>query len=175
MRTGAIIRHAATALVCVFVAAAAGAAEHRTEHTFGLAEGETAPAATLDDAAWLIGTWKGKAFGQDFEQFWSAPSADSMIGTFKLMNEGDVSFYELLMLSVDEGTLSLKVKHFNPDFTAWEDKADFINFRLVKFDEDELHFSGLSFYRRDDGNMDAYIVMRSDAGLREEKLVYRRD
>ena len=174
MRSSISNRLAVIALICAY-AFSAGAAEPRTEHTFGLAEGETAPTATLDDAAWLIGAWKGTAFGQEFEQVWSAPSAGSMIGTFKLMEEDEVSFYELLMLSVDDGTLSLKVKHFNPDFSAWEDKADFINFRLVKFDDDELHFSGLSFYRRDDGNLDAYIVMRSDAGLREEKLVYRRD
>ena len=29
----------------------------------------------------------------------------------------------LLLLVEEEGSLSLKVKHFNADFTAWEDKA----------------------------------------------------
>ena len=154
--------------------ACATAAEPRTEHTFRLAEGEAAPAATLADAAWLVGSWTGTAFGQEFEEVWSPPSAGSMIGTFKLLDEGEVSFYELLLLSVDEGTLSLKVKHFNPDFSAWEDKTDFINFRLVKFTADELHFGGLSFYRRDSNNIDGYIVMRNGDEMREEKLVYRR-
>ncbi len=149
-------------------------AEPRTEHTYRLSDGESPPAATLADASWLVGSWVGTAFGQEFEQVWSAPSAGSMIGTFKLMSGDEVSFYELLQLSVDDGTLSLKVKHFNADFTAWEDKEDFVDFRLVKFDDDELHFSGLSFYRLDDDHIDGYIVMRSGDEIREEKLVYRR-
>ena len=150
------------------------AAETRTAHTYRLAPNEAPPPATLDDAHWLVGSYSGTAFGGQFEQHWSAPSAGTMVGTFKLMQDGAVTFYELLLLSVEDGTLSLKVKHFNPDFSAWEEKADFIDFRLVKFDNDELHFGGLSFYRRGDDAIDAYIVMRSGETVREEKLEYRR-
>ena len=78
------------------------------------------------------------------------------------------------MLSVEEGSLSLKVKHFNADFTAWEEKADYINFRLVKKDDDALHFGGLSFYRRDDGSMGGYIVMKNGDEVREHHLKYNR-
>lgn len=156
------------------VAAQSWAAEPRTAHTYKLGPNEAPPAATLGDAHWLVGSYSGAAFGGQFEQHWSAPSAGTMVGTFKLMEDGAVTFYELLLLSVDDGTLSLKVKHFNPDFTAWEEKTDFIDFRLVKFDNDELHFGGLSFYRRGDDTIDAYIVMRSGETVREEKLEYRR-
>jgi hypothetical protein len=70
--------------------------------------------------------------------------------------------------------LSLKVKHFNADFTAWEEKGDFVDFRLVKLEPDAIHFSGLSFYKRDDNGFDGYIVLRNASGVREEKLVYAR-
>ena len=150
------------------------AAEPRTENTYQLSEGEQRPAATLDDAKWLAGSWSGTAFGQVFEEVWNAPSADSMIGMFKLMSDDGVAFYELMLLTVDDGTLSLKVKHFNPDFSAWEEKNDFVNFRLVKKEPDALHFGGISFYRRDAQTMDAYIVMRGDAGVSEHHLAYKR-
>ena len=39
-----------------------------------------------------------------------------------------VEFYELLLLTVEEGSLSLKVKHFNADFTAWEAKDEAVRF-----------------------------------------------
>lgn len=162
---------------CIFsalISALAFAAEPRTEHTFKLEDGETRPAATLDDAAFLVGSWTGSGFGQQFEQVWNPPSAGSMIGLFKLMSADGVSFYELLLLTVDEGTLSLKVKHFNADFTAWEEKADFINFRLVKKESGALHFGGISFYRRDADNMDAYLVMKNGEDVSEQHLVYRR-
>ena len=122
----------------------------------------------------MVGNWAGEAFGGTFEEGWNPPSAGSMIGFFKLMGDEAVAFYELLLLVEEEGSLSLKVKHFNPDFTAWEDKEDYIRFRFIKAEEDAVHFSGLSFYRIDDDTMHGYIVMRSGEEIREEKLVYRR-
>lgn len=152
----------------------AQSAEPRTEHTYQLAEGESRPAATLADAAFLVGSWEGTAFGGHIEQVWNSPSAGSMVGMFKYFVDDEVAFYELLLMAVDEGSLSLKVKHFSPDFTAWEEKDDFVEFRLVKIEEDALHFGGLSFYKRGDDAMDGYIVMKNAEGIREEALVYRR-
>ncbi|MGB5624252.1 MAG: DUF6265 family protein, partial [Woeseiaceae bacterium] len=149
-------------------------AEPRTEHTYQLEPDEARPTATLEDASWLVGSWNGTAFGQKFEEVWNAPSAGTMIGLFKLYGDDGVVFYELLHLNVEEGTLSLKVKHFNADFTAWEDKADFVNFRLVSKDEDALHFGGLSFYNRGDDAIDGYIVMRDGEDLFEHHLRYVR-
>ena len=39
---------------------------------------------------------------------------------------------------------------------------------------DALHFGGLSFYRRDDGSMDGYIVMKNGDEVREHHLRYER-
>ncbi len=153
---------------------AAFAVEPRTEHTFRLADGEAPPSATIDDARWLTGSWHGTAFGQRFEETWDPPSGGTMVGTFKLFDGDDVAMYELLLLKVENGTLSLKVRHFNPDFTAWEDKTEDVTFRLVKKTDNALHFSGISFYRHDDNRFDGYLVMRGKDGLREEKLTYER-
>lgn len=152
----------------------AAAAEPRTEHTFRLGDGELPPAATLENADFLVGSWQGTAFGSRFEEVWSPPSANSMVGMFKLFDDDEVAFYELLLMTVEDGTLSLKVKHFSADFTAWEDKAEFVEFRLVRIDEDALHFSGISFYRRGNNAMDGFIVMRGADGIREERLSYER-
>ena len=149
-------------------------AEARTEHTYRLTEGESQPAATLADASWLVGSWSGTAFGQQFEEVWNPPSAGSMVGMFKLLDDEEVAFYEILLMTVEDGSLSLKVKHFNADFTAWEEKAEFVDFRLAKIEEDALHFSGISFYRRDDDHIDAYIVMRNGDDVSEHQLVYAR-
>ena len=149
-------------------------AETRTEHTYRLTEGESRPAATLADASWLVGSWSGTAFGKNFEEVWNPPSAGSMVGMFKLFDDEEVAFYEILLMTVEDGSLSLKVKHFNADFTAWEEKADFTEFRLAKIEEDALHFSGISFYRRDDDHIDAYIVMRNGDDVSEHQLVYAR-
>jgi hypothetical protein len=157
-----------------WTATAACAAEPRTEHTYQLAPGEARPAATLEDASWLVGSWTGTAFGKRFEAAWNPPSAGSMVGLFKLFDDDGVAFYELLLLSVEEGTLSLKVKHFSADFSAWEEKPDFVNFRLVKKEADALHFGGLSFYKKGDDAIDGYIVMRNGETITEQQLQYQR-
>jgi hypothetical protein len=150
------------------------AAELRSEHTYKLSEGESAPAATIEDASWLVGSWTGEAFGQRFEEVWNPPSVGTMIGMFKLMDDEAVNFYELVMLSVEDGTLSLKVKHFHADFTSWEEKEKFVNFKLVKKEENALHFNGLSFYRRDKDHIDAYIVLREGEEVSEHLMQYQR-
>ncbi len=156
------------------IAQAAFAQSQLTDHTYQLDDPDSRPAATLDDVAWLVGNWSGEAFGASFEEHWNPASAGSMVGFFKLLQGDEVSFYELLLLVEEEGSLSLKVKHFNPDFTAWEEKEDYVTFRYIMSDDDAVHFSGISFYRVDDDNMIGYIVFRSGDEVREEKLVYRR-
>jgi len=163
----------ATLLLCM--AQLSLAQSQRTEHTFKLDDPGDRPTATLDDVSWLVGNWSGEAFGNTFEQSWNPASAGSMIGFFKLMDSDAVVFYELLLLVEEEGSLSLKVKHFNADFSAWEEKTDYTNFRFIKSEEDAVHFSGISFYRIDKDTMHGYIVFRSGEEVREEKLVYRRN
>ncbi len=161
-------------LLAMLAAGNADAQTQRTEHTYQLDNPDDRPPATLDDVSWLVGSWDGEAFGSRFEESWNPPSAGSMIGFFKLIKDDKVVMYELLLLVEEEGSLSLKVKHFNPDFTAWEDKEDYVRFRFIKAEDDAVHFSGLSFYRIDEDTLDGYLVMRTGEEIREEKLVYWR-
>ena len=164
---------AAIAIVSCIAVDTAAAQTKRTEHTYKLGDAEQ-PAATLQDVAWFVGSWTGTAFEGSFEEVWNPPSAGSMVGFFKLMKDDAVEFYELLLLVEEAGSLSLKVKHFNADFSAWEEKADYVNFRLVFIEENAVHFSGISFYRMSNDEIHAYLVLRNDKDVWEEKLVYRR-
>lgn len=171
--TGKICR-LAVVLVALLVGSAALAQSVKTEHTFKLDDPDTRVPATLDDVAWMVGSWSGEAFGGTFEQSWNPASVGSMVGMFKLINGGEVNFYELLLLVEEEESLSLKVKHFTPEFTAWEEKDDYVHFRLVGIAPGIVHFSGLSFYQISDDEMHAYIAMHNEEKVWEEKLVYRR-
>lgn len=161
-------------LSALLLGSAAMAQSVKTEHTFRLDDPNTRVPASLDDVAWMVGSWSGDAFGGTFEQVWNPASVGSMAGMFKLINDGKVNFYELLLLVEEEGSLSLKVKHFTPEFTAWEEKADYVHFRLVGVGSGVVHFSGLSFYQISDDEMHAYIAMHNQDKVWEEKLVYRR-
>ena len=145
-----------------------------TEHTYRLDDPDARPPATLDVIAWMAGSWNGEALGGTFEEVWNAPSAGSMVGMFKLLNDGKVNFYELMLFIEEEGSLSFKVRHFDPDFTAWEDKNEDVTLRFIKAEDNAVHFHGISFYRVSEDEMHAWLVFGSGESLREEKLVYRR-
>ena len=159
----------------LLVTAAAWGQVKNTENTFKLGDAPRPP-ATLKDVSWLVGSWTGTAFGNQFEEVWNPPSAGSMVGMFKLFDaEKGVVFYELLLLKEEAGSLSLLVKHFSPDFVAWEDKEDFVNFKLVKVEADAVHFSGLSFHRINDDEIMGYIALKQkDGQVTEHPLTYER-
>ena len=168
------VRSLVAFLLLIGLSVAAGAQSRQTEHVFKLDDPEARPPATLDDVSWLIGSWTGDAFGSSFEEVWNPASAGSMVGMWKLMKDDQVVFYELMLIVEEEGSLSLKVKHFTDDFIAWEIKEDFVRFRLVAFDDNAVHFSGLSFYRIGDDEIHGYVALHSEGEIREEKLTYYR-
>jgi len=172
------MRGAATRLIVTFGLLVCGssvlAQSPYTEHTYRLDDPEARPPATLDVIAWMAGSWSGEALGGTFEEVWNAPSAGSMIGMFKHLNDGKVNFYELMLFIEEEGSLSFKVRHFDPDFTAWEDKREDVTMRFIKAEENAIHFTGISLYRVSDDEVHAWLVFGSGESLREEKLVYRR-
>lgn len=161
-------------LVLLVAGASAHAQSARTEHTVRLDDPDNRPPATFEDVSFLVGAWAGPAFGGTFEEVWNPPSAGSMVGMFKFMGDEGVGFYEIMLIVAEEGSLSLKVKHFNPDFSAWEEKEDYIDFKFVKAEPDAVYFSGLSFFKISDDEIHAYIAFSNDEKTWEEQLVFTR-
>jgi len=156
-------------LLFVFFAGVVFAQDKLTEHTYQLGEGVEPAVGKLEDVSWLVGSWHGTAFGSQFEEVWNPASAGSMVGMWKLFDqEKGVNFYELLLLKQEGNSLVLLVKHFSADFIAWEEKADFVTFKLVKVEDKAVHFSGLSFYQNGAEKIDGYIVMKHKDGSRTE-------
>ena len=168
-----IMRYLVTCCALLFAAAVAAQAT-KTEHTFKLDDPEVRVPGTLDDVAWMVGSWTGEGFGGTIEEVWNPASLGTMVGMFKFMGDDEVGFYELMLLAEEEGSLVIKVKHFNADFSAWEDKTEHITFRLVSTEDGAVHFSGLSFYQVGDDEIHVYIALHNEDKVWEEKLVYRR-
>ena len=158
---------AGTALL--LAAATAWAQAAASDNTLRLGEEGVSPPAKIGDVAWLAGYWRGEGLGGAVEEIWSLPSGDRMQGIFTLAREGAPVFSEAMQLVEEEGSLLLKVKHFTPDFVAWEEKEDHVRFRLVKLAENEAYFSGLTFRRKGD-ELVIYIVLTSGETSTEHEL-----
>jgi hypothetical protein len=148
----------------------------KTPNTVSLTEGMARPPAKVTDLAWLAGRWTGEGLGGQIEEAWSTPDGGAMVGYFRLVRAAKPVFYEILTLIEAEGSVEMRLKHVNPDMTGWEEKNDFVTFKLVKHDATGAYFSGLTFKRVSADVMEGYLALRNrkDGTIREEKFTYRR-
>lgn len=130
----------------------------------------------LENISWISGTWRGEAFGGITEEIWSEPSAGSMMATFKLINDGSVSFYEIEIIREVEKSLILQLKHFGNDLKGWETKDETVDFPLQSITANKVVFEGMSFEKVDDTHMTIYVDIENDKGQIEiVKFEYTKD
>lgn len=131
------------------------------------------PAARLTDLAWMTGRWDGPGIaGAPSTESWSPAVGGQMPGHFRqLKADGSVMFYELMTLAEKDGSLVLRLKHFNPDLTGWEDKDTVREFPLSAVSRDRWEFSGIT-YRREARNRMTVTVLVRNADKTQETLTF---
>ena len=140
----------------------------QTEHTLTLAEGETGQPATIEDASFLVGHWQGEGMGGFNEEVWGQPLGGSMMGVFRHVNEGEPVFSEIMQIAEEDGTLALRLKHFNPDLTGWEEKDDMVTFPLVRIEPGEAaYFRGLTYRLASEDLLTIYLALHNRDGVQE--------
>ncbi|MCS7061089.1 MAG: DUF6265 family protein [Anaerolineae bacterium] len=112
--------------------------------------------ATIDDLAWLAGSWYGYTGEDPIDEHWSAPAGGVMIGMFRWLKQGRLYMYEFLAIEPDDrGGLTLRLKHFHEGLVAWEGKSVVRAFNLVELGE-------------------RLAVFRRGGAFRSNQFIYRR-
>lgn len=162
--------HARRCLIAIVVAlgwpTAGQSQEQVTEHTLSRTPGSAPAAASIADLAWLTGTWRGPGLGGVTEEIWSEPRDGAMMGVFRLMRDGEPAFYELLLLEEEGGTVVLRVKHFNPDFSGWEQREEHQQFPLIARSGGAFHFSGITFQPVGD-TLTVFVAIKQEGEISE--------
>lgn len=133
----------ATAMGC----ALALAAPIQAQETRVAGEEHVPPAAQVDQLAWLAGSWTGSDInGAHSHESWLPPTGDTMVGLF-VQEDGDggLMFTEHMYISEVDGSLVVRLQHFNSDLTGWEEKDDMLTFRLVAIEPCAAYFSALTY------------------------------
>ncbi len=128
----------------------------------------------LENIAWIAGNWKGEAFGGQTEENWSEPSAGSMMATFKLINDGKVTFYEIEIIREIENSLVLQLKHFANDLKGWETKDETVDFPLVEITENKVVFEGMTFEKISENEMNVYVDIKDNDKVETVKFNYKK-
>lgn len=64
-----------------------------------------------------------------------------MVGTFRVLKEGDAVFYEFWVIELEDDKVIFKMKHFDRGLLGWEEKADMVRLTLSASDEQDVLFS----------------------------------
>ncbi len=158
-------------LLCLLLSVAALGDSPNTRQ---LPEDQPPGRAKIEDFAWLVGRWQGQGFGDLSEEHWQPARAGSMLGLFRQHKDGKPMFYEFMLLTQQADTVELRIKHFNPDATGWEEKDDYLTFRLIEVKPGQAQFSGLTF-RKENDNLTVYLAMHHDDQTREAVFTLKKE
>jgi hypothetical protein len=118
----------------------------------------------LDQLDWLVGVWRhlpGEDF--EFEQHWSAPADDAMMGMFRLISEQKVVVYEFLLIEKLPEGIFLRIRHYRPGMLD-VDRFPY-RLKLIKHDQREYVFEN------PDGERPKRITYRRPGAGRLDVLV----
>lgn len=119
---------------------------------------------SIDDFAFLKGYWSGTGFGGHSEETWMPPVDGRMFGIFKQSDNNELIFTEFMEIVESDSGFVLRLKHFNPDFSGWEDKDENVTFKLTSVDRNRAVFGGLSYEIVAPNALQVILKMRNDGG-----------
>ena len=94
----------------------------------------------LENLGFITGRWTGELDGGVIDEHWSAPSGDNMMCVFRFVKGGKAIFYEILLIEITATGPVLRLKHFNPGLTGWEEKNEVHSYPLVELAKDKAVF-----------------------------------
>jgi Domain of unknown function (DUF6265) len=95
----------------------------------------------LQPLAFLSGRWISDSADGLEEEYWSRAIGKSMVGTFRVVKDGDAGFYEFWAIEVEDGKAIFKMKHFDRGLVGWEEKADMVRLYASVGDGQDVLFS----------------------------------
>ena len=70
--------------------------------------------ASIDDLAWMVGSWVGSLGPQTVEEAWTPARSGTMATMSRLSSEGGVDIIELIVIREQDDTLMLHLRQFSP-------------------------------------------------------------
>lgn len=151
------------------------AQEQLTANTLKLNSEIDSPSIAISEMKWLAGQWLGEDMGGLTEEVWSFPKGDAMMGVFRFIKNEKTVFYELMTIRQEKNSLILRLKHFNPNLTGWEEKDKTFNFRFVAKKNGVFHFEGMTFKPEGKNKLTILLAIKGkDGNYTEEIFTFKR-
>lgn len=128
----------------------------------------------IEKLNFLQGNWISEKWGGTIEEYWSAPNGNTIIGMFRFIKDGELQFTEHFLVIEEGDKLTLKLRHFNPDFTGWEDQNTFVEFPSVKIDEKLAKFEGISYELIEASKLKILLEMEENGKIEHEEFIFEK-
>lgn len=119
---------------------------------------------------WMEGCWTGEGFGGEVVECWMTSPDGRMTGSFQLVNNGELGMAEIFMLADFPDGPAIRLRHYNPDMSAWEAEGEYTNFPLLDAGEDFTRFEGVTFRRTGEDTARVEVMIESVGEVRTEIL-----
>jgi len=124
----------------------------------------------IEDYSWLSGSWKGDGFGRISEEIWSKPGKGTMMGMYRHINNGELVFYEFLILN----KTGMRLKHFHPDLKGWEEKDETTFFEMISYSDTKIEMKGLIFEKKSNDLMEIHLKLNQNGKIETEVFTMHR-
>lgn len=94
----------------------------------------------ISQLAFMSGNWTQDHEWGKMEESWSEPMGNCMMSAFRCVKDGQVKFYEFVVIEQSDSVPVLKMRHFSPGNIGWEDKQTPIGFPLKQLDKNKVLF-----------------------------------
>lgn len=98
-----------------------------------------------------------------------------MTGLFRLLHGDRLVLTEHMAIDTLDGRPTMRVRHFSPDFVAWEEKSESVAFPLIRAEQGAIYLDGLTIRASGPDGLVFHLLMTDGEGVsREEIIRYRR-
>ena len=77
---------------------------------------------SVQNLGFLVGHWRGEIDSDIVEEYWLPENHSNMACVFRCIKKGEIYIYELVTLIERGDEIHMLLRHFDKNFTAWEEK-----------------------------------------------------
>ena len=104
--------------------------------------GQTSKPLSVDNLAWLAGSWQGPINGNILEETWLPPRAGTIVALVRSSNQSGTNFVEIITIKEINGTLELQLQLFENSLLPINSQPH--RFELTKIEENYISFKGVT-------------------------------
>jgi hypothetical protein len=144
-----------------------------------LSPGQQPPDHSLSSLAFLSGRWLSEKGSEFQEEDWMPAQGNSMVGTFRVLQDGKPVFYEFWAIELDDNHPVMKLKHFNAGLKGWEQKDASTRMPLISSGPDDAIFAETDgsvslHYHRKGQTLTCLVHHLQDGHSKDETFTMRR-